>query len=123
MRSPFLRFSASITLLFVAITAAVAMTSHSSHDADGGHMSMIMPSTVASFTPLAAEIPKTGWTATASDQAGPYPASNAIDGNPNTIWHSYYTPTVTPLPHSLRPSTCTPNTMSRPHLSPTTGCI
>ena len=64
-------------------------------------MSMLMPSTVASFTPSSPEIPKTGWTATASDQAGPYPASNAIDGNSGTIWHSYYTPTVKPLPHSL----------------------
>jgi F5/8 type C domain-containing protein len=82
-------------------TAAVAVTNHSSHDADRGHMSMLMPSTVASFTPLSAEIPKTGWTATASDQAGPYPASNAIDGNSGTIWHSYYTPTAKPLPHSL----------------------
>jgi galactose oxidase len=101
MRSPYPRFSAGITLLFLAITAAVVVTNHSSHDADRGHMSMLMPSTVASFTPLSPELPKTGWTATASDQAGPYPASNAIDGNSGTIWHSYYTPTVKPLPHSI----------------------
>jgi len=66
MRSPYPRFSAGITLLFLAITAAVVVTNHSSHDADRGHMSMLMPSTVASFTPLSPELPKTGWTATAA---------------------------------------------------------
>jgi galactose oxidase len=100
MRNGLPRFSVGITLLFLAVASAAA-TSHSPDVGGRDHMDMIMPSTVASFTPLPAEIPKTGWTATASDQAGSYPASNAIDGNPNTIWHSYYTPTVTPLPHSL----------------------
>jgi galactose oxidase len=100
MRAPLPRFSAGIALLFLAVAAAV-VTSKSSDLNGGDHMTMLMPSTVASFTPLPAEIPKTGWTATASDQAVSYPASNAIDGNSNTIWHSYYTPTVTPLPHSI----------------------
>ncbi|KAF1999280.1 carbohydrate-binding module family 32 [Amniculicola lignicola CBS 123094] len=50
----------------------------------------------------AATIPldRTGWTATAdSNQAGDEPG-RAIDGNPNTIWHSDYDP-LHPLPNSI----------------------
>jgi galactose oxidase len=54
-----------------------------------------------SFTPKADALPSSGWTATASDQSASYPASYAIDGNAATIWHSSYSPTPIPLPHSI----------------------
>jgi galactose oxidase len=48
-------------------------------------------------------ISRTGWTATADSQetaAEKAPASNAIDGNPATYWHSQYTPApAVKLPH------------------------
>ena len=31
-----------------------------------------------------------------------YPASNAIDGNANTFWHTEFTPTNAPLPHYIQ---------------------
>ena len=42
-----------------------------------------------------------GWTATADSAQGVYPASNAIDGNTSTFWHTQYSPTVVPLPHTF----------------------
>jgi phospholipase C len=37
---------------------------------------------------------------TDSAQSG-YPATNAADGNPNTLWHTAYTPNTAPLPHDI----------------------
>lgn len=52
------------------------------------------------------ELDRSNWTVTASDQnsnvvgGSDGPGANVIDGNPNTIWHSNYTPNQ-PYPHSL----------------------
>ena len=62
---------------------------------------MLMASTADAFTPKAAALSPSGWTATASDQAAGYPASNAVDGKTATFWHSSYSPTPVPLPHSI----------------------
>ena len=45
---------------------------------------------------------RVGWTARATDQSAAYPASNVVDGDSKTIWHSNFdtTPDM-PLPHSL----------------------
>jgi galactose oxidase len=67
----------------------------------GNHMPMVTPTSPDSFTPKAAALASSGWTAVASDQAGSYPAGNAIDGNKATIWHSKYSPAAVPLPHSI----------------------
>ena len=67
----------------------------------GDPTKMLMPTTADSFTLKVAAIPRSGWTATASDQASSYPASNAIDGIAATFWHSAYSPTTVPLPHSI----------------------
>lgn len=44
-----------------------------------------------------------GWTivACSSEQGGDEPASNAIDGNPNTLWHTRYQPDTPSHPHYL----------------------
>ena len=61
---------------------------------------MIEPTAEASVD-RAAILPSAGWTAVASDQAPNYPASNVLDGNASTIWHSRYAGTPVPLPHSI----------------------
>ena len=48
------------------------------------------------------ELPRTGWTATASDASAGFPASNVLDGDAATMWHSQYEGTPAPLPHSSR---------------------
>ncbi len=63
-------------------------------------MPMIEPTAEASVE-RAAVLPRQGWTAIASDQASNYPASNVLDGNTATIWHSQYVGTPVPLPHSI----------------------
>src|SRR6266571_977316 len=64
------------------------------------HMPMIEPTAEASVE-RAAVLPRAGWTAIASDQAPNYPASNVLDANTATIWHSKYAGTPVPLPHSI----------------------
>lgn len=47
-------------------------------------------------------LPRTGWTVTGVSQASPaYVASNVLDGDALTIWHTPYTGTIPPLPHSI----------------------
>ncbi|MBO0881192.1 MAG: discoidin domain-containing protein [Mycobacterium sp.] len=46
-------------------------------------------------------LPRTGWTASADSQQSGNPAGNALDGNSSTFWHSEYSPTSVPLPHSI----------------------
>jgi galactose oxidase len=67
----------------------------------GNHMPMLTADSPDAFTPKTAALASSGWTAVASDQAVNYPASNAIDGNQATIWHSKFSPTAVPLPHSI----------------------
>ena len=54
--------------------------------------------------PAPAALPRTGWIATASDQETNREngrASNVLDGSLSTLWHSQYSPTLIPLPHSI----------------------
>jgi galactose oxidase len=68
--------------------------------APGRSMEMIMAPATA-YVPRVATLARTGWTASASDQAGSYPAGNVLDGRSATIWHSLYSPAAAPLPHSI----------------------
>ncbi|GHH09593.1 discoidin domain-containing protein [Streptomyces gardneri] len=56
-------------------------------------------------TPAATvDLPRTGWTATASDEETAREngrAANVLDGDPATIWHSRWSGTPAPLPHSI----------------------
>jgi hypothetical protein len=51
--------------------------------------------------PSGAVIPRTGWVVSADSQATGYPAASAVDGNPSSIWHTPWSPSSLPLPHSL----------------------
>jgi len=67
-----------------------------------------------STPPTGTKLPRAGWTATASDTQGgtdPEPAVNVLDGNPASIWHSQYNPSVG-LPHSLTINLGTPTQVS-----------
>ncbi|HYH75186.1 MAG TPA: discoidin domain-containing protein, partial [Candidatus Saccharimonadales bacterium] len=70
----------------------------------GGHDHQLgmLKASAAAYVQSAVELPRTGWTATASDQYGTYVAKNVLDGETTTFWHSTYTATtVSPLPHSI----------------------
>ena len=48
------------------------------------------------------QLPRTGWTATASSsEAGVAPPGNALDGNTGSLWHSQYTPGSAQPPHTI----------------------
>jgi galactose oxidase len=53
-----------------------------------------------SHTPKMAALPRTGWTAAASDQSSSHLAGSAVDGNRTTYWHSRSSPAA-PLPHRI----------------------
>ncbi|MDG4863346.1 discoidin domain-containing protein, partial [Streptomyces sp. T-3] len=50
------------------------------------------------------DLPRDGWTATASDEETASEngrAANVLDGDPSTLWHSKWSGTPAPLPHTL----------------------
>lgn len=85
----------------VVIISTVAYVTGSWLSATASHMPMLMATAEDSFTAKMAAISSSGWTAVASDQEATNPASYAIDGNSATFWHSMYSPTLVPLPHSI----------------------
>lgn len=96
-------------LVAVLVATAVlhdhdAMTAQS-HSGDEMAMGHLMPIAPAAAYQAAAEIlPRTGWTATASDEetiGESGGAANVLDGDRATIWHSKWSGTTIPLPHSL----------------------
>jgi galactose oxidase len=90
-----------VGMVVVALTYVDGGSKASAMPMTGDPTPMLMATTADSFTPKVDALPTSGWTATASDQSSSYPAGNAIDGNTATIWHSSYSPTPTPLPHSI----------------------
>jgi galactose oxidase len=93
-----------IGLVFVPVYLRPATTTHSLNLATNVIPNDHLPNTAAqpdAFTAKADALSPAGWTATASDQQSTYPASNAIDGQMATIWHSHYSPTLVPLPHFI----------------------
>lgn len=48
-----------------------------------------------------AQLDRAGWTVVADSSQAGNPASNILDGNANTFWHTQYTPTTAPLPHNV----------------------
>ncbi|KAI9850650.1 MAG: hypothetical protein M1838_005294 [Thelocarpon superellum] len=47
------------------------------------------------------EIDRSSWTITADISEGSHPPTYAIDGDPNTFWHSEWDPYLAPLPHNI----------------------
>lgn len=46
-------------------------------------------------------IDRTAWTVVCDSAQPEYPCQNAIDGDPNTFWHTQYDPVQAPLPHTI----------------------
>ncbi|MEU6312819.1 discoidin domain-containing protein [Streptomyces sp. NPDC047014] len=76
-------------------------------------------------TPAATvDLPRTGWTATASDEETSGEngrAANVLDGSDSTLWHSKWSGTATPLPHSLTIDMHRTTTVSALAYHPRTG--
>ena len=96
------------TIALAVVLAIVALPSnhdHSGHlSTPGPHDMPMVPVPVAAQVPTAPVLPRTGWTAVASDQettAEPGQAANVLDGNNGSIWHTRYSGTVAPLPHTI----------------------
>ncbi|KAL9126834.1 MAG: hypothetical protein Q9217_004185 [Psora testacea] len=49
----------------------------------------------------AAAIDRAGWTCTVDSAQAENPCTNVLDGDPATIWHTQFNPTVDPLPHEI----------------------
>jgi galactose oxidase len=82
-------------------SVTIPLGMHGTMEMAGNHMPMLTATAPDSFTAKADPLSSSGWTATASDQSSSHPASNAIDGDSRTFWHSKYSPTAVPLPHSI----------------------
>jgi hypothetical protein len=69
-----------------------------------GHPSWASAAEIDLLGPDGRELAKTQWSVTADSQetaGGNNAAANAIDGNPNTFWHSAFSSGSPPLPHTL----------------------
>ncbi|KAI1496159.1 hypothetical protein F5X99DRAFT_425048 [Biscogniauxia marginata] len=63
---------------------------------------LIFSSFVSAQYSWASAIDQTGWTATADSYQDGYDPNQVLDGNPDTFWHTRYTPTNAPLPHWIQ---------------------
>ena len=59
------------------------------------------PAAQAAAPVAAAQIDRAGWTVTADSSQAGNAATNVLDGNTNSFWHTQYNPSVIPLPHSI----------------------
>jgi galactose oxidase len=69
-------------------------------------------------------LPRQGWVATASDEESAREngvAANVLDGNASTIWHSRWSGTPAPLPHSITLDMRERTTISALRYTPRTG--
>jgi galactose oxidase len=95
--------SAQKTITFAAVTARYVRLTALTEAGNRGPFTNVAELNVLTPPPPTA-LPRTGWTVTADSQelvGENGAASNAIDGNPATYWHSQWSPTPTPLPHRL----------------------
>lgn len=51
--------------------------------------------------PSGSTIDRTAWTVTCDSFQPGFECQNAIDGDPNSFWHTQYDPTNAPLPHTI----------------------
>jgi galactose oxidase len=67
----------------------------------GKHMNLMAATAPESFNAQSEPLPRTDWTATASDASTGSPVGNVLDGNRDTIWHSQWEGAPAPLPHTV----------------------
>ncbi|PPK68436.1 discoidin domain-containing protein [Actinokineospora auranticolor] len=91
----------------VVLAAGVVVTPYAMQALEPQHTDQTHPHHIVAnadaLIPTATELPRLGWEATASSEetAGENGrATNVLDGDPNTFWHSTWT-TPTPLPQSI----------------------
>ena len=90
----------------------------------GPHARHIHPAVIPVADAQPANLPRTGWTAAADSQETTSendPASNVLDGDPTTIWHTKYSGTADPLPHALTIDMKTATTVGALKYLPRTG--
>ena len=75
------------------------VTGGSAQPDHANHMNLMTATAPESFNSQSEPLPRTGWTAAASDASAGSPVSNILDGNPQTIWHSAWEGVPAPLPH------------------------
>ena len=74
---------------------------HSAQIDHADHMKLMVATAPESFNAQSEPLPRTDWTATASDASPGYPVTNILDGDPGTIWHSRFEGVPAPLPHAV----------------------
>lgn len=88
----------------VTLLVIVTLASGKSPQAHTGHGIHEVQVPAAAAVALAAPVDRAAWTVTASDQETAFesaPASAAIDGSASTYWHSKWSGTAAPFPHSI----------------------
>ncbi|MFI6642768.1 discoidin domain-containing protein [Streptomyces sp. NPDC050504] len=102
-----------VAVALTAVTAALLPLASAADDPRNGPVPEVRQPLAAphhraapaeAMRPLAPVLPRDGWTATASDEETSGEngrAANVLDGSTATIWHSKWTGTPAPLPHTV----------------------
>ncbi|MDQ0922355.1 galactose oxidase [Pseudarthrobacter sp. W1I19] len=102
LRRRLYRQASLVVVALLMVTGYLAVTVYGGQGGSGTHHGhgLVLPAAVAAPAPL----PRTGWTAAASDEetiGENGQASNVLDGAAGTIWHSRWSEPTAPLPHSI----------------------
>jgi galactose oxidase len=76
-----------------------AAPSDPNHDHHASELALASAAELSASAPET--LPRTYWTVTADSQEAGYTAAAAIDGNPASFWHTRWSGTPAPLPHTL----------------------
>ncbi|MDQ0074856.1 discoidin domain-containing protein [Arthrobacter oryzae] len=99
-----IRHTSVVLVGLLLITGYVTVTRHHPSKATGSHHGHITMLPAAAMAMAVAPLPRMGWTASASDEETSGEngrASNVLDGNAATHWHSKWTAPAVPLPHTI----------------------
>jgi galactose oxidase len=99
-----IRHMSVVLVGLLLVTGYLTVTGHHSSSATGSHHGHITMLPAAAVAAAPAPLSRIGWTASASDEETSGEngrASNVLDGNAGTIWHSKWTAPAVPLPHTI----------------------
>ena len=89
------------TAVFPPVSARFVRLTAETEAGSRGPWSSAAEIQIVSTPPAGPPLPRSGWTAVASDASPSYPAGNVLDGNGTTFWHTVFGAATTPLPHAV----------------------
>jgi galactose oxidase len=100
MRQPYLTSFALLICIYGEAAIGLILPLKPIQTVQADVLQLRAPSLIAAV-PSGSAASRNGWSITTDGEQDIDPASNALDGNTNTIYHSHYKPNALPLPHRI----------------------